>query len=166
MSDILKNRLVAEEGLRLLPYLDTEGIWTIGVGHNMQVDPNFSDAVSDLRSRGTVAIPDHAITEEQAYALLDYDIQKATNALYDKLPWTLDLNEARREVLVDMTFNEGIGNSSHGLLSFIHTLDDLKNGRWQSAVNRLRQSAWYAEVKPIRAEPLLKIILTGEVQNV
>jgi lysozyme len=149
MLEIVRERFIREEGIRLFPYPDTKGIWTIGIGHNMQVDPNMSGSIDQYKQTG--------ITADQAYALFETDYNKALDNLNQSLPWTQNLDEPRQSVLIDLTFNMGIG----GLLEFHNTLHSIQNGNYQDAVNRLKVSSWYGEVGPKRADPLLQILLTG-----
>jgi lysozyme len=152
----LRDRLVREEGLRLFPYKDKKGIWTIGVGHNIEADPIMFKDLEMLKMRG--------ITKEETYGLLDKDIRNHTAMLIDALPWAGDLDWPRKSVLIDIAFNCGVGivGGSHGLLSMVNTLEHIKNRQWSDAAGHLRKTQWYKDVGPKRAEPLIMIMLTGE----
>jgi lysozyme len=154
MKETLRDRLIREEGLELFPYQDTKRIWTIGVGHNIEADPFMMHELDALKERG--------ITKEEAYGLLDKDIQDHTSMLLEALPWVGDLDWNRKSVMIDFTFNMGLGNEHHGLLSFIHTLPLMEAGKWSEAADRLRASKWYRDVGPHRADMLLKILVTGD----
>ena len=154
MKETLRDRLIREEGLRLLPYQDTKGIWTIGVGHNIEADPFMIHELDVLKERG--------ITKDEAYGLLDKDIQDHTATLLKALPWVGDLDWNRKSVIIDLCFNMGLGNESRGLLSFTHTLPLLEAGKWEEAAEHLRASKWYRDVGPHRADLLIKILVTGD----
>ncbi len=165
---ILKKRLPKEEGESLSTYYDSKHIITIGIGHNCEVDPNFADAVADIKARGDIALPDHAITPEQEDDLLSSDIQKAQSDLFRVFPWTAQLDIPRLSVFIDLTFNMGVGNSqvpTHGLVSLVHTMHHASIGDWPDVASRLRLSEWYKEVTESRAEPLIQILLTGVIPN-
>ncbi len=85
--DRLRALLVKHEALRLRPYRDTVGKLTIGCGRNLD---------------------DVGLRENEAYFLLDNDIDSSVNALERTLPWFKDLDDVRQEVLIDMCFNMGI----------------------------------------------------------
>jgi len=74
----IKKLLIKHEGLRLKPYLDTEGKLTIGVGRNLD---------------------DVGISKEEAMYLLGNDIQRAILSARDTFPWYRKLNDARKMVV-------------------------------------------------------------------
>jgi lysozyme len=130
----LRAQLMRDETLRLKPYTDTTGHLTIGYGHNL-----------------TEGIP-----EAIASALLDYDITVASADLFSHLPWTMQLDEVRRAVLLAMTFNLGIG----GLLEFRKFLAHVQAGQWAAAAVEMLDSVWATQVGP-RAHRLAKQMETG-----
>jgi len=150
MTDILRKRLIKEEGFRLWPYQDTKGIWTIGVGHNVEADPEMKPRLGDLMKFG--------ITRTEAYSLLDRDIKNAETDLEELYPWVSQLNEARREVLVDMMFNMG----KRKLFQFHNTMAMIKDGRFHDAAENLKLSLWYKQVGD-RAINLCRILDAGAV---
>lgn len=154
MKETLRDRLIREEALRLFPYKDTKGIWTIGVGHNIEADPIMSKSLEILKTRG--------ITKDEAYALLDKDIREHTALLIEALPWAGNLDWNRKSVLIDLCFNMGLGNAKHGLLSFGNTLAHMEADQWADAAEHLRKSKWYQDVGPNRADILIKILETGD----
>ena len=149
-SDILRNRLIQEEGFKNFPYQDTKGIFTVGVGHNIEADPVMKPQLSQLMKTG--------LTDDEVNALLDKDISNAETDLYHVYPWAEQLDEPRREVLVDMTFNMGINT----LFQFHNTMLMVKEGRYHDAAENLKLSKWYGQVGS-RAVMLCKILDTGEV---
>lgn len=154
MKETLKDRLIREEGLRLFPYQDKKGIWTIGIGHNIEVDPFMMPQLETLKTRG--------ITKDEAYGLLDKDIQDHTSDLLEALPWVGDLDWNRKSVFIDLCFNMGLGNDKHGLLSFKNTLALAEAGKWSEVGEHLKASKWYQDVGPTRADLLIKILVTGD----
>jgi lysozyme len=94
----LEEELKRDEGLRLMPYRDTKGKLTIGVGRNLS---------------------DVGISEGEALIFLRNDIGDAIHALDKRLPWWRELDPIRQRVLVNMCFNLGIEK----LLGFKNTLD-------------------------------------------
>jgi GH24 family phage-related lysozyme (muramidase) len=79
----------AFEGLRLQSYQDSVGVWTIGYGHTMGVQPG------------------QTITQPQAEAFLQQDLNVAESAV-NGLGLTLTDNQFA--ALVSFTFNLGAGN--------------------------------------------------------
>lgn len=145
----LRERLIKEEGVRLFPYKDSRGIWTIGVGHNIEADPLMMPFLSKLIASG--------ITYEKAMSLLDSDILKAKTQLAQALPWVVGLDPIRRDVLVDMNFNMGIKT----LIKFTRTLMLVKDDRYEEAAVEMLHSDWAQQVGN-RAVTLSIIMKTGE----
>ena len=123
----LRGQLIRDEGVRLKLYMDSLGVPTIGVGRN-------------LRDRG--------ISLSEADALLDNDIREALT-LAERLPWVLDLDEARRGVLYNMAFNLGV----QGVLGFTKTLALIHDRRYAEAAAEMLRSDWAKQVGA-RAERL------------
>lgn len=126
-----------DEGLRLTPYVDTVGKITIGYGTNL------SDGID----------------EDEASYLETRRVVKAAQALATHLPWTNQLDEARRGVLINMTYNMGIA----GLLGFKNTLALVQAGDYDKAAEAMLQSKW-AEQVGARAHRLSLQMRSGEWQ--
>ena len=137
VDEKLKEQIIEHEGKRLDLYLDSEGIETIGVGHNLK-DKGISEAVCDL--------------------MLEEDIEEAiTDA--DTFRWFEDLNDARRAVIVDMIFNLGLTRFS----KFLKTIKFLENGLYGAAAKEMLRSRWADQVGR-RAIRLSEQMRTGEFQ--
>ncbi len=118
LMDRIKEQLVRHEGLRLKPYRCTAGKLTIGIGRNLY---------------------DWGIFRNEAYAMLERDIQDCEQWLIDKIPHIYNnLDEVRQSVLLNMCFNLGI----KGLLGFKNTLAFIKAGDWERAANGMLASKW------------------------
>lgn len=135
MSETLRQRLLRHEGIRLRAYKDSLGKITIGVGRC-------------LETRG--------ISEEEAFYLLDNDIEYVREAVTKVLPWVAKLDIPRQEVLFEMAFQLGLG----GLLSFKNTLEAIHTRDWNAAYNGMLNSKWHSQT-PERCEELAEIILNG-----
>jgi lysozyme len=131
----LKDQLIRYEAVRLKAYRDSVGKLTIGVGHNLD---------------------DKGISMKAALFILDEDIQEATELLHKNLPWTDKLDEARRNVLINMTFNMGIDK----LLEFKNTLSLVQCGRYKEAAENMLKSKWAAQVG-FRAKELAGVMENG-----
>lgn len=128
-------QLRRDEGLRLTPYADTQGILTIGVGRN-------------LNGVG--------ISREEAEYLLGNDVYRATSSLAKFIPWAVNLDDARHGVLVNMCFNLGIGS----LLGFEKFLSAMKSGDWSGASAEMLNSKWAKQVG-VRANRLSQQLILG-----
>lgn len=131
----LKAQLKVDEGVRLYPYPDTVGKWTIGVGHNLT---------------------DGGIPQEVVETLLDLDVAKVLEDLDKRIPWWRGLTEARQQVLANMCFNLGIGK----LMQFVTTLAHVQAGRYGDAADSMLQSRWAKQVG-VRAQRLSDLMRKG-----
>lgn len=128
----LRQHMIAEEGLKLTPYLCTgePPQLTIGVGHN-------------LESRG--------ISEAIAMAILDEDIDVCISELEQNFPHFYDYPDPVQETLIDLCFNLGIAR----LMKFKRTIEylneGLATGNYTKAATELMDSA-YARQLPNRAK--------------
>ena len=116
------------EGLRLDPYRDAAGYWTVGYGHLLSRD----------KSKGASNFP--PITHKEAEALLTSDLEKAARSVLRLCP--VPLTEGRLSALIDFTFNLGSGNLQ------ISTLRKLVNrGDMTEAVDEFHKWVYAGGVK-------------------
>jgi lysozyme len=133
--DKLREQLVVHEGLRLKPYRDTVGVWTIGVGRNMQANP-----IEDEIGR---RVGPEGITRAEAMLLLRNDINRTVRDVRNNISFFDRLSEPRQHVIVDMAFNLGIT----GLLKFKKTLSSIEKGAYHQAAVEMLDSTWAQQVK-------------------
>lgn len=133
-DDSLVALVARHEGLRLRPYRDTTGHWTIGFGLNL----------------------DAGLTREEAEWLLRHRLAQTMDALVPELLWWGRLDEVRRAVLVDMAYNLGVA----GLLKFHRTLAAVEAGDYEAAARGMLASRWARQVGT-RARRLAGMMRTG-----
>jgi lysozyme len=138
MIQNLEQQLRRDEGEVLHAYKDSLGYLTIGVGR-----------LIDQRKGG-------GLTSEESSYLLNNDIKKKTEQVLAALPWVADLDDARRGVILNMSFQLGVA----GLLSFKNTLAYIKTGDYKQAALNMSMSKWHAQT-PERCERLMKQMITG-----
>lgn len=134
--------LIEHEGKRSKPYQDTKGIWTVGVGHNMNVP--FSDAV--------------------ILHILEDDKREAINDCLHHFPWFAELDDTRKMAMISLRFNLGLG----GLLGFRKFLSYMEMGHYTSAADELLYNTdaqgkrtptrWAMDVKATRANDIANMI--------
>ena len=132
----LREQIARDEGLRLKAYKDAVGKTTVGYGRNLD-DTGISIAEADL--------------------MLANDLTRASADVLTHLPWATGLGEVRLAVLVNMSFNLGIG----GLMEFTRMLRHCQAGEWTQASNEMLDSKWAGQVG-IRSERLAQQMVTGE----
>jgi len=132
----MTRQLRLHEGERLKPYRCTAGKLTIGVGRNLE---------------------DRGITAEESAYLLANDISREERELLRALPWAATLDEVRQRVLLDMSFNMGLGT----LLTFKRTLAAVQGGEFTKAAAMMLESRWAGQVGE-RAQRLSRMMATGQ----
>ncbi len=132
-TEYLEPDLAVEEGRKNFPYLDSRNIWTIGIGHNLQVDPTLFAQLAHLRQVG--------ITDEMVDTLFQHDLAGAKLSLSLHLPWWTQLDDFRQDVICDLNFNMGMAT----LLTFHHTLEAFQTGDFEAAADGLTNSLWHKQ---------------------
>lgn len=130
--------LRGEEDEVLHAYNDHLGYLTIGVGR-----------LIDKRKGG-------GITPEESAYLLKNDIDRKTAELNKRIPWWTKLDDARKGVLLNMSFQMG----TDGLLGFKNTLAMIQAGNYEGAAKGMLQSKW-AQQTPSRAKRMAEQMRTG-----
>lgn len=138
---LIELELIKDEGLSLIPYLDSNGNWTIGVGHKLKSE----------------CAP---ITLEYAGKLLAEDIKIAREAAMRIVPSFNELCEERQFVLISMAFQLG----PTGLKGFKKMLLAIENKAYVVASQEMLDSKWHRKDSPKRAERLAKIMKTGVIK--
>lgn len=155
-----------EEGSVPTVYKDSEGYDTIGIGH-----------LVDERKGGYLPIYAHSELQSKGYLsdstisrLYEEDLNRTLNDLKLRLPWVFYLDPVRRDVLIDMCFQMGIGypprngKPGKGLLGFVNTLRYIQNGNYEQAAKNMLVSKWATQT-PNRAKRRAEEMRTGVYYN-
>ena len=132
----VKELLRQQEGLRLKPYKDAPGHFSIGYGRN-------------LDAKG--------ISRAEAETMLDNDITEARADCTKYIPRFAALDEVRQAVLVSMAINNGLT----GLMLYQKMLLALASGDYKQAAAEIIDSA-AARAIPGRYKDLAQMMETGE----
>jgi lysozyme len=130
----LRMILIRHEGYRELPYQDTRGFLSIGIGRN-------------LSGRG--------VLPTEIDMMFDHDVDYFFNFLAEKFNWFNHLNEARQCALVDMCF---IGTKT--FMEFKKMIAALEKEDFEGAAQEIINSHYETEVHQ-RAHDIAEIIRTG-----
>ena len=134
--DILKAQLSVDEGYSRKMYLDSKGIWTIGIGHNLRDKP--------LSDRAIQAIFEDDMADAEA------DARKLIKS-FDTL------NDVRKAVVINMSYNMG-----YSVLSkFRQTIAAIDAGNYAEAAEHMLNSLWANQVGQ-RAVRLANQMAKGE----
>lgn len=135
----LKTILITHEGFRQIPYTDTTGHLTIGIGRNLT---------------------DRGISYSESMILLENDIEYFSKKLEKEIIFYNDLDDVRKIVLVDMCFNLGF----YGFMKFKNFLEAVKNKNWDLAALEILRSKAYGQA-PKRYQQLAQMMKSGEMPN-
>jgi lysozyme len=145
MFEKLRSQIEFEEGKRLKAYVCTAGHKTIGIGHNLDAKPTFNGH----------KIPG-VITDELCRDLFESDINEVINNLDRVWPFYKQLDDARRDAILNMAFQLGYA----GLMKFKKCLLALESGNWEEAKKQALDSSW-AKQTPKRANRVAEQLRTG-----
>jgi len=132
MRNKLRQMLIRHEGLKLEPYVDTEGYPTIGVGHKIR-----------------------NITRKEAMELLDNDMEEVILQA-ETFSWFSRMNSTRQDVVLNMIFNLGFG----GFKKFKRMIRALETRNYPAAALEMRDSKWARQVGK-RAIELSQMMIDG-----
>ena len=134
----LLEMLKRHEGVRSHVYLCSAGYETIGVGRNI--------------SKSGMGLSD----DEVDY-LLENDILRVLKELSSEYPWFNDLDDVRKDAMIDISFNLGATR----LRGFKKALAAMEVADYTLAAKEFLDSKWSRDVKG-RAHELVSMIETGE----
>jgi GH24 family phage-related lysozyme (muramidase) len=149
----LDSQLMLDEGLRLVPYIDTRGYLTTGVGRNLDSNPFTPAEIAFIGHDGRLA----PITHDQAIYLLHDDEAKAMKELSDFSPWWTAQPDIPSRVMLDLTFNMG----EHTFEQFHQFLALMHINAYAKAGEDLQTTAWYGQVGN-RGLRLVRMLTTGQ----
>ena len=140
-------RLRIHEGYRDHMYKCPAGFNTLGYGHNCDANPltNEQQDFWDEDKRKCAAL------------LLDEDVSIFEHQLFIAKPFVQDMDKARIDVLIGLTFNMGVGWIS----KWPKCWKALKEERYKDAANEIRNSK-YAKQVGARAKEYANQIETGK----
>ena len=120
-------------------YKCSAGYWTLGIGRNVDVNGGLG------------------LSDEEVDFLLENDIARVIKELSLEYSWFNDLDDVRRDAMIDISFNLGATK----LRKFVLALDAMAKADYKSASEEFLDSDWSRTVKG-RSLELASMIATGE----
>jgi lysozyme len=124
---------------RHLIYKCPAGYWTLGIGRNVDVNGGLG------------------LSDDEVDYLLENDIARVIKELSLEYSWFSDLDQTRKDAMIDISFNLGATK----LRKFVLALDAMEKADYKSASEEFLDSDWSRTVKG-RSIELAKMIATGE----
>ncbi|ELC0802408.1 TPA: glycoside hydrolase family protein [Klebsiella pneumoniae] len=146
-----------DEGEKLKLYKDTEGYWTIGIGHLVTKNPSKEQAIACL-DKELNRVTSGVISKSESEQLFNLDISRALRDIErsELSSIYIQTNGPRRAALVNLTFQLGLA----GVLKFRKMIQYLKVGNYEAAADEGLDSKW-ARQTPNRARRVSEVIRTG-----
>ena len=132
---LLAQDVASAEGLRLKAYQDTEGVWTIGYGTNLQ---------------------ELEIPKWQAEKWLGDKLTESEREC-ERFPWFAAMTPRRQRAIVELVYNRGRSRFT----GFTKTLQALAERNYDTAALELLDSKWAKQVGPKRSQRLAEMIRLG-----
>ena len=142
-KDLLMEKLIAHEGLRLQVYEDSLGIATIGIGRNLEDRGITPEELEWMDIPNMAIVHTMGITEADAMYLAQNDVQIVEEELLRAHPCVDRLDAVRQLVLVDMAFNLGVPRLS----GFKKMWAAIHEEKFDVAAKEMLDSRWANQVK-------------------
>jgi GH24 family phage-related lysozyme (muramidase) len=151
----LLNYIKKHEGFKLSAYKDTKGIWTIGVGFNLQ-QPG-ADGLLNLANAPSSQelISGTQLTDSQVDSLLALTVNSSILSAKKIFNNFNTLSDNQQMVLVDLTFNLG----AHTLSQFTTFIGLIEQSKFAEASSDILTTA-YAKQVPSRAKENASLLLS------
>jgi lysozyme len=137
VTEKLLEMLKRHEGVRSKVYLCSAGYETIGVGRN-------------------ISESGMGLSEDEVDYLLENDIVRVIKELSSEYPWFKDLDDVRKDAMIDISFNLGATR----LRGFKRALAAMEVADYKMAAKEFLDSKWSRDVKG-RATELCYMIEMG-----
>lgn len=135
----LADTLERDEGLEEQPYRDTEGVWTFGIGRNLEASPLSGAEWKGLLDAGEISV---TLSPAGARRLLRNGILTATDACARTFFWWPRLDDVRREAIANLVFNMGMQRFG----GFRKLIEAMNRGDYETAADELQDSRWFGQV--------------------
>jgi lysozyme len=145
--DKLEAEIIQDEGERYKAYRDSEGIWTDGIGHNLEAHGYSPTQIEQFRTNG--------VTQAQVDQWFKQDIASAVECCQRIFPTFGQLNDARQRVLVNMAFD-----LMYELKDWHHLQAAIASQDWQAAKLSILGSK-FATQGPLRCSRLAVRMFNG-----
>jgi lysozyme len=141
--DKLLEMLKRHEGVESHAYECSEGKITVGVGRNIDQEGGIG------------------LSDDEVDYLLQNDVERVIKELASEYTWFGDLDDVRRDAMVDISFNLGATR----LRLFKRALAAMEEGDYKVAATEFLDSKWAKQVGG-RALELTDMISSGEYSDV
>ncbi|HAS0709589.1 TPA: glycoside hydrolase family protein [Enterobacter hormaechei subsp. steigerwaltii] len=157
----ITDMIIYDEGEKLTIYKDTEGYWTIGVGHLLTKSPSKDEAIRQLDKLVGTGHYGY-INKQESRKILEIDINQTIKQIgrTELINVYTSLDIIRRTALVNMCFQLGV----QGVLQFKKMIQHLNAREYEKAADEALNSKW-ARQTPNRAKRVTDVIRYGDYRG-
>ena len=148
----LKKRLKTDEGYDDCRYKDSEGKWTIGIGHNLQGGKDSNVKLATGKPASEYRDKDTRMSPEEIGKLFEADVKDATKDVKKVITNSENLDPMAQEICVEMVFQMG----KEGLAKHKKMVKALEKGDYKEAAKEIRDSMRWRKQTRARAEDQAK----------
>ncbi|WP_017408294.1 glycoside hydrolase family protein [Aeromonas hydrophila] len=161
----IEEQLMIDEGYKLTVYRDTEGFYTVGIGHLIKRDSTISKphAITLLEQElKTVLTPEGRITPSECSYLFRKDLALVQKGIESSSFGAVyrGLDPVRQSAIQNLCFNLGVA----GAAKFKKMFAALSRGDYEEAYKEGLNSLWARQV-PNRARRVMTTLRTGSTQH-
>lgn len=149
-----KQFIARHEGRRKKAYRDSRGIWTVGIGYNLE-QPGAENLLKMVGANHSAVCKGKELSEEQIDKLFGYTFAVASNNAKGTIKDFDSLPEKIQMVVIDMVFQLGLG----GFKKFKLLINALNHRDFETAAAEMVDSEWYKQT-PARAHENVSIVST------
>lgn len=157
----ITDMIIYDEGEKLTIYKDTEGYWTIGVGHLLTKSPSKDEAIRQLDKLVGTGHYGY-INKQESRKILEIDINQTIKQIgrTELINVYTSLDIIRRTALVNMCFQLGV----QGVLQFKKMIQHLNAREYEKAADEALNSKWALQT-PNRAKRVTDVIRYGDYRG-
>ncbi|MCR3907542.1 glycoside hydrolase family protein [Aeromonas hydrophila] len=157
----IEEQLMIDEGYKLTVYRDTEGFYTVGIGHLIKRDSTISKphAIALLEQElKTVLTPEGRITPSECSYLFKKDLALVQKGIESSSFGAVyrGLDPVRQSAIQNMCFQLGTA----GVSAFKKMWAAISKGDYEQAYKEGLNSKWFRQT-PNRSKRVMQILRTG-----
>ncbi|KAN0037704.1 hypothetical protein ACTFIV_003058 [Dictyostelium citrinum] len=164
MVSTLKEMLKYDEGEELEMYKDTQGYYSIGIGHLITKKDDKDEAIKILEGEIGHKVElnsnnEPEITSCESQSLFEKDASAAIQSIENNSTLSSiydDLDSIRQMALTNMVFQLG----ENGVSKFKKSLKLIEEKKWEDASVELKNSSWNKQT-PNRSNRVISVFKTG-----
>jgi lysozyme len=144
------------EGYKKMPYPDTEGVMTAGIGYNLKAN------ILGLSSVELNYINKNGMSETDAENYLIRCVKICIKEIEAKFDWWSKVDGVRQDAIINVVYNIGMPRFSDPVHGFTKTIGFLAHQRYIEAATELLDSKWASQVHEHRSGPIAQQLRTGK----